>query len=283
MADNENPTGAGSFMSVTMGDDGPEVKKGTQDGLSPDDVADVDDDLPSDDEQSAATEDDAGGDGPEADTAEGDEEGSDVEDLGDFDPENVEQWDAKYRDESGSFREDLLSAEFDANEGQGLNEATYDYLEAQGFKKDFVKDIEAALVTKRDAALSSADETTMALMTKAGGPDKLKKALDWGKTGGYDKASQERFNKVMSGDDPVAKQEAVELLMARFKSADPEAVGEEKPQKPRRDATKGRGGPSKSSLKPFKNQKEYREALAEAGDNHEKIKQVTARRRASSL
>ena len=275
MADNkDNTTTAGSFMSIQMGgDDGPQIKEGTQDGLSDADVLEgVAEDVPDD----AADPDDTGGDEPEADASEGESEG---DDLGEFDPENLEAWNAKYAREDGNLNEEVLTAEWDANGGEGLKEETYKYLESRGISKTLAQQVEAAFKTQRDAAANAANDGDLELMTVAGGPEPLKAALDWGKSTGYDKAAQDRFNKVMEGKDPVAKKEAVELLMARYAAANPE----EKPAVPKRDVTKQGGTPSRTTVKPFKDLSEYRAAVKAAGDNQAKVQEAARRRKASGF
>lgn len=276
MADDKNAMTAGSFMSFQMGADGDQVvEEGTQDGLDTDAVLGGDD--PEDVTADVATQDGDGGDGPEEGAGE-DGPGVD-EELGEFDPENVEAWDAKYQREDGTLNEEVLTKEFDANGGEGLSEDTYKYLEARGISKTFAKQVEAALKTQRDAAADPANDADVILMDVAGGPEPLKAALDWGKEGGYDKAAQDRFNKIMSGTDIDAKKEAIELLMGRFEKA----TTKPKPRVPARDVTKQGGSPARSAVKPFANREEYQKALKEAGDNQAKVREVTLRRKASKF
>lgn len=232
-----------------------------------------------DEEQGADADDEDGGD--EGDGSEKSDESEPLEDLGEFDPEDAGKWDAQYVREDGTLNEENLSKEYFQNladGNDGLNEGTYEYLAAQrGISKEFAKQVEAALKTQRDASENSVKQQDMELFTLAGGPDQLKAALDWGKKGGYDKAAQKRFNKVMSGKDADSKKEAVELLMARHAKANP---GKQKPRVPKRDATKGQGrkGPG---IKPFANRSEYRQAKADAGEN-QKMRRIVAERLAIS-
>lgn len=287
MADtNKDPFSSGDSLSITMGG---EVESETTDALSTDDIRmdAVTSELDTSEGASDADEpnNDEGTDDPLADADEGDEVG-DTEDnqedeLGEFDPENAEAWDAKYLNEEGNYNEEALTAEFDGNEGKGLNEATYAYLATRGISKEFAKQIEAALVTKRDAdageVAKQKGQDDLQLMTIAGGPEPLKAALDWGKSEGYSEEAQKRFNAVMEGDDFVAKQEAVELLISRHSKA----ISSAKPTTPKRDATKGGGKPSKRSLQPFKSREEYHAALDAAGDNQTQIMGITRRWMAS--
>lgn len=275
MGDTENPMSAGEFMSLTMGTgEEPKIERGTRDAVDADNL-DLDALDASDDPDAA--EDGNGDGGPDEDGQ--DEIDSDEVDLGEFSEENIEAWDARYKDDGGNFNMERLTAEFDANEGKGLNAATYDYLAAQGWKKEVVQQVEAALKTQRDAQtekVSEADRHTMALFTLAGGPDPLRAAIEWGKKSGYTKAQQDAFNKVMDGKDLEAKEAAVALLMSRYQKS-PEAAERSKPKLPRRDVTKAAGKPARASLKPFASQDEYRAALKEAGGNQKAVAEITRR------
>jgi hypothetical protein len=221
----------------------------------------------------------------DADDQDDTQDEGDLEDLGDFDPENSKPWDERYFPE-GQMNKDLLSKEFFDNKAkgvEGLNEATYNYLEqTKGISKGVVKEIEAALVTQNDTASAKADG---ALFEVAGGADNLKAALDWGKGGGYSEAQQKAFNAATGSSDPDTRRDAVELLMSRFNAANPQkAEDEPKPQVPKRDATKGTARPSTPKpAQPFKNRTEYRQAVAEAGDNQQAQQEVARRLLASSF
>ena len=78
----------------------------------------------------------------------------------------------------------------------------------------------------------------------------------------------------MKSGDMEAKQEAVELLLARF-----DKTSNQQPRrqtKARRDATKGGGG-RQSTIKPFSNRAEVRKARKDAGGNQQKLQQIARR------
>jgi hypothetical protein len=218
-------------------------------------------------------------------------DGGDAEDaLADFDPDNeevVSAYDARYSKDDGTFNEETLSKEFWANQeagNEGLNEGTYAWLAKRGISKEFARQVEAALVTQHQANVNKVSKDDMALFDLAGGPENLKAALDWGKTGGYDKAAQDRFNKVMAGKDTEAKKEAVELLLSRHGKvrATQDAKDEADARKtPRRDATAQSAPAARTTVQPYKDKAAWREAKRAAGDNHEALREV-ARRRAVS-
>lgn len=191
--------------------------------------------------------------------------------LPDFDPEDpevVEAYDSRFTTETGELDvEGALSAEYFANLEQGidgLNESTYEYLASKGISKATVKQIEAMAATARDAEKGSVESHDAKLFEIAGGPDELSKALAWGKEGGYTPEQQKRFNKITSGKDLEAKQEAVEALMSRYRRANPP----QKPKLPARDATKGQGKKvAGTGAKGFKDRAEMRQFRSQLRDN----------------
>lgn len=201
------------------------------------------------------------------------EQDADAEALPDFDqedPEVVEQYDARFIKEDGSLdAEGALSAEYFANLENGidgLNESTYEYLAAKGISKATVKQIEAMAATQRDAEKNGVASHDAQLFEIAGGPDELSKALAWGKEGGYTAEQQKRFNKITSGKDLEAKQEAVEALMSRYRRANPAP----KPALPKRDATKAQGKVRSDAAKGFASRAEMREFRAKLRENDHK-------------
>lgn len=220
------------------------------------------------------------------------------EDLGEFDPEDTEKWDAQYRTEDGALNEEALSNEFWASAKDGgpgsLNEGTYAYLESLGVSKAMAKNVEAALVTQADGEKKAVAEGDGALFQLAGdiagdpakGADVLQAALDWGKGGGYTEDAQKKFNDAAKSKDPVARSEAVELLVNRYIRANPDAAPkpakQAKPRVPQRDATKGQGRTAGGG-KPFKSRSEYREARNQAGDNQSARREVAKRLAISNL
>lgn len=277
MADtNTVDTGIASDESFGVSMDSSGVETTYEDG-GPIDVADAETDGDLDQDTDGAEQEDSGEDSGEDSPA--------LEDLGDFDPNDTEKWDAQYKTEDGTINEAALSAEFwkngkDGDNYKGLNEGTYKYLESLGISRQTAKNVEAALVTKQDADAKAAEGTDAELFTLAGGPDKLKAALDWGKAGGYTPEQRAKFDKVMKGKDKAAKAEAVELLIARHGKANP-TPAKEKPRLPQRDATKGRGQPA--GTQPFANREEYRAARTAAGNNQAARRQVAERLARSSF
>lgn len=231
-------------------------------------------DTRGDDPDGEHTGEEAGVDPEAGDGAGGDDSGGEeVSDLPDFDPEDpevVSQYDSRFLSEDGSLdAEGALSAEYFANVEagiDGLNESTYEYLASKGITKATVKQIEAMAATARDAEKAkdgSAESHDAKLFEIAGGPDDLAQALQWGKAGGYSEDQQKRFNKITSGKDLEAKQEAVEALMSRYRRANPP----KKPSLPKRDATKAQGKTQGSGAKPFATRAEMREFRSQLRDN----------------
>jgi hypothetical protein len=242
-------TDKGEASSVQFGDDGVTTKT----GLGEDDESDLEADL------------EDGGD--EENEGEGDEGGdaSDEEPLGEFkadDPESVAAYEATYFAEDGKLNTDKLSQEFWANaakgEEGGLNDGTYAYLEHRlGITKDAVKDIEAALVAKSEAA-------TNALYERVGSKDDIAAAIAWGKGGGYNDEQRKRFNEAMNSKDPQVQEEALEVLMARFgksgaKTQAPKPT--ERPAKPTRTVT---GASGAAGAEGYASEADYRKAFRDA-------------------
>lgn len=269
----ESSTGGQPGFSISMGE-GETVEKIEDDATEYDPTGE---NAEQEDAPAKAAGDDQEND-EEVVEGDGEDEGEDdAEDLGDFDPENAEAWDERYFPE-GQMDKGLLSKEFfknmEAGEA-GLNPATYDYLETRGISKGVAKEVEAALMTQRDAEAGAVESADYQLMEAAGGPDALKAALEWGKGGGYDQKEQTAFNKATSSKDPEVRRAAVESLMFRYGKNQPK----EKPKVPRRDATKG--GVSnqgrEASVQPFQTRAEWREAKAKAGDNQAALRKVALR------
>lgn len=270
-------TEASEGVSLQMGSDGGEDIRHEQPSVGVD-TSDVDFDDADDqgDTGLVGDDNDAGDAPPEAETV--------AEELPDFDaedPEVVDKYESRYLAADGSLdAEGALSAEYFANVEKGvdgLNESTYAYLATKGITKATVKQIEAMAATSRDAKKDSVVASDLKLFEIAGGPDQLKAALSWGKEGGYSKEQQERFNKLTSGKDAAAKQEAVELLMSRFNKANPP----ERPRLPQRDGTKGQGTLN-ASVKPFATRQEMREARAKLRQGDLKAKKQFDARHAVS-
>lgn len=216
---------------------------------------------------------------------------TDIEAFDPEDPENLEAWNKEYVKEDGFLNIDRISAEFWRNVdggGEGLNEATYEFLASKGISKEDAKKYEAMAINDRDFQSSSVSAHDQELFTVAGNPDSLRSALDWGKAGAYSEDQRKKFDKIMQGKDLDAKKEAVELLMARYEKSDDFKKKQEetrkanKPTDQRRDATKGQGTP-KGDAKPFKDRAEWRAARKAAGDDSAKLRLVDARAKVSGF
>lgn len=270
-------------MSLSMGDDG-DVIRTTRKALEMD-TSDVNmEDLEDDNEGSLEGNEgldgevDADGDG----NTDGDSEAEAEGELGEFDadnPEVVEAFEARYVTAEGNLDvEGALSAEYFANVEKGvdgLNEATYAYLEAKGISKATVKQIEAMAATNKEAAQKGVAAHDLRLFEVAGGPDALNEALQWGKAGGYTAEQVARFNKIANGKDLDAKEEAVAALMNRYQrsdvfktklEADREAAT---PKIPKRDATKGQGR-TQGGVKPYESRAEMRKIRDALRDNDQR-------------
>lgn len=239
------------------------------------------DGSPDDETAGEGLDDDAGA---ETEGNESETEGDVPEELGDFDPEDadsVERYENAYTAEDGSLNTDKLSEKYfknlDAGK-DGLDDSDYAFLASKGISKATVKQIEAMQATARDTQKSSVQSDDLKIMTQAGGPDKLKVALEWGKAGGYSEADQKRFNKIMNGKDYAAKQDAVDALMARHGRANPP----QKPQLPSRDATKGQGNKTQG-LKGFASKAEADAAHKAAGEDMGKLRVWSRRRKLSKF
>jgi hypothetical protein len=289
---------------ATIGPEGIEINNDTTKGY----VNEVDKRRDRMDQQSSADDGNSQGSGDADDTdgLDGDGESSqgtgdeqtdgtttltDIESFDPEDPENLEAWNKEYVKEDGFLNIDRISSEFWRNVdggGEGLNEATYEFLASKGISKEDAKKYEAMAINDRDFQKSSVSAHDQELFTVAGGPDTLRLALDWGKEGAYSEDQRKKFDKIMQGKDLDAKKEAVELLIARFQKSDAFKAKQEadrkanKPTDQRRDATKGQGTP-KGDVKPFKDRAEWRAARKAAGDDTTKLRLVDARAKVSSF
>lgn len=183
-------------------------------------------------------------------------------DLGAYDPEKPEAFDAAYFTPEGQLNMERLSAEFFANAEkgtQGLNAATYDYLQDRlGLTKEQIKAVEAGQVALNEQRDSK-------LFERAGGKERLQAAVAWGKEGGYNEAQRQRFNTVMKSNDPEAIADAIDALMVRFDAASgkPRPKGPpRRPSAPARSATEGT--PAAAQGGGFANYEAYQAAFREA-------------------
>lgn len=251
-----------------------------KDDESVDPGADANADAPVAEDVDAGGEPDAG--------AEKEDVKSELKVIEKFDPAdeaNVEEWNKEYTTPEGDLSLERLSSEFWANyqDGSGtptLNEQTYEFLKSKGISKATVEQVIAAQLNSIALETQNAQKAEAELATMAGGADSLKAMLDWGNEGGYTESQRKQFDAVMDGKDADAKKDAIELLMARYAKA----TGQQrtKPREPQRDATKGEGRPS-STVTPFKDRAEWRQARNAAGGDLAKLRLVDARAKASGF
>lgn len=244
-----------------------------------------------------------GGDGeegsnPDADPA-GEEDGkpdfSDLkqpESLDPEDPESIAAWDSEYLTE-GDFNLERFQKEVSKNmaaEGGSavLDEKTYEYLKLKGVGKkvvdqviaDRLKALKADEQGKVDQDFKVFDHVhSMEVSKVADGSVVFREAIEWARKG-YSEAAQERFNKIMSGEDLEAKQDAAELLVNKyarsddFKAAEDARIKASRKREPSRDATKARGAPSGGSQEVFATKEEWRAARKRAGGDLVKLREV---------
>lgn len=221
-------------------------------------------------------------------TAADEEQGDDQDDAGDDDGgEELPEFKAddkdvvdKYRSayvNEGRLDTDKLSSEFWSNKTDdsagSLNEGTYAFLEDQfGLAKSDVKDIEQALVARREAA-------ELALVERAGGADQLNAALEWARGGGYTESARDRFNKAVGSSDGEVRNEAIDLLIDRYTKANA------KPSSKLRPSKKPGGGADPNAPVPVKGyatREDWRKDFHAARDDPAKLKKVHERLAAST-
>lgn len=210
---------------------------------------------------------------------EGGEEAGELEDLGEYDPTNEEtisKFDARYVQEDGTLDvRGSLSREFWANAEKGvdgLNEATYAYLKDRfGVDKDTVKDIEAAQKAQLAASQNVVHE-------RFGGKEKFEAAMEWARKGGYTKAQRDRFNAITKSNDPLAVDEALTALQARFEKANPSTTKapERRPVRPARDVT---SAATRRTIEPYASRDEWAKDFREARDSGSDSRLAEVRRR----
>lgn len=228
---------------------------------------------------------------PEGDDADKGEEGdkeadteTTAEALPEFDaekPEVVEAYEKAYVKEDGSLNMDRLSAEWwskatwvNGVPQSDLPAGTYEYLASRGIDKASVKRIEAG-----QAALQA--QATAKVIERAGGAEKLDAAKQWAKGGGYSKAQQEKYNRIVNGTDEQAINDEIDLLMSRFEKG----TGGTTPKKPPvRKSTQTAPTSSAGATEGYRDHKEWRKAAAaarKAGDDRA-FAEVRRRLQASS-
>ncbi len=196
-----------------------------------------------------------------------------VEDLGEFkadDPAVVEKFAARYFTEEGKLNEGSLTAEFWGNatkdQAGSLHESTYAYLEHQlGVSKDLVKDLEAGLVAKHQAASANLNQRVYAA---AGDQATYEAAIQWASDGGYTPEQGNRLNALIQ-KQAEGWEDAVEALVSRFRKANPQPQARSLPPgRPQRRSTPARiAGQEHSSTKPPAAQKEAPTGDPEGGSS----------------
>ena len=223
------------------------------------------------DEPEGSSTEQPGGDTPEPEP-EGEPSGDAPEALPDFDPDNEEvskAYDERYFTDSGEVNLETLTAEFDANKGEGLNAGTYAFLKDRlGLSDAAVKQIEQGQVALRQQA------DTGFYSKIEGGKDAYESAIKWATDGkGYSDAQKEAYNKAHQ-QGGAAFEDAVEALMTRFGKANPGAikpaaqrgprgVPQRRASSPARDVTGGAraGGGGPASGERFASQAEHSQAF----------------------
>lgn len=286
MADNNDNTsvetgvGSGPAFSIEMGGDNkPEVRKQTAEGAT----AEFDNDGNVNTHES-----DKGQGGQEG--SEGAQEADSQEaqhDLPAFDANNqevVEQYATTYIKENGEPNLDALSTAWFKNAKQdasgnwegALPDDVYTYLDTQGYQKDLVKSVEAGQI-----ALLQQQQTS--LYARAGGADNLKKAVEWGKGGGYTEAQRARFNAVVNGKDNAAALDQIDLLMQRFQAATGNGRRAATRVNPRRSVAANAGasgqGGAQGGVQPYATRAEYMADLAKASKANDKALLAESRKR----
>lgn len=267
-------------MPLEKGQTKPTVKSSTSEGQTAefdgDRVTTHTSDKDPKDGQEGTTPQEDGGDG----NGEGQEgqEGQ-AEALPDFNPDSPEVVaaydDAFLNKDTGEPNLEALSGEWfksakkDAkgNWEGSLPESAYAYLETKGYSKEMVKSVEAGQV----ALLQQQEQ---AVYSRAGGPDRLQKALDWARKGGYSDAQKERYNAtVVQGRDRELAGEQIDLLMTRFDQASGNARRQRGPQTrvaPNRSvaANAGTSGPGVGGAKPYANRAEWQADVRKAREDN---------------
>lgn len=219
-----------------------------------------------------------GDDNQEQDNGSGDETAAELPGWDADKPEAVEAYTKRFtKDDGAALNLDALSQHWWSSVKDGkldsgtLGDGTYAFLEAKfGLSKDQVKEIEAGQVSQRKAEGS-------ARVKAAGGPDALRKAVEWGAKGGYTPEQRKAFNAAFNGRDQTHAIEAVELLMARFEKATKTTV------RPKNNSTANANGDSGGKANPnvFHSKDEWQKAVTEAGRDPVKRQAVSDKFRRS--
>lgn len=223
------------------------------------------------------------------------------ESLDPEDPESIAAWDSEYLTE-GDFNLERFQKEVSKNmaaEGGSavLDEKTYEYLKLKGVGKkvvdqviaDRLKALKADEHDKVDQDFKVFDHVhSMEVSKVADGSVVFREAIEWARKG-YSEAARERFNKIMSGEDLEAKQDAAELLVNKYARSDAFKATEEarikanRKREPTRDATNARGAPSGASKEVFATRDEWRAARKAAKGDLVKLREIDRIRKNSGF
>lgn len=230
---------------------------------------------------------------------------SDLKQPEKFDPEdadNLAAWDAEYMAEGDLNLERFqkeVSKNLAAEGGKAeLDANTYEYLKAKGIGKKVVDQvIQDRLDALRAKEGDKVDQDfkvfdhihAMKVSSSLDGSQVFREAIAWAAKGAYSEAAQERFNKVMDGQDLQDKLDAAELLVTKyqrsdaFKASEAERIKGSRKREPGRDATNARGTPAGASSETFATRAEWRAARKAAGNNQEAQRAVFKKAKASGF
>jgi hypothetical protein len=200
--------------------------------------------------------------------------------LPDFDPQNPatgQAYEQAFTTDGGKgYNFAALSQDFYKNNGEGLSEGTYKWLESRGIDRATAKAIEEG---QKALAGSGAN----AVFTRAGGEENYRGAIEWAKSGGYTPAQREAFNRALDAGGETADM-AVDALMARAQKGGFRAARRQQPQ--RTTAAAGGGAaPAEPAVKPYASYADYQADLraAKAANSQEQFDLVRRRGKASKF
>lgn len=205
------------------------------------------------------------------------QEGEQTEPMPDFNPEDptsVQTFESRFTTNDGGYNMETLSQDFFANNGQGLSEGTYKWLESRGIDRTTAKAVEAG-------QLALANQGSNAVFTRVGGEAQYRAAIDWAKGGGYTPAQRKAYNDALNAGGERAN-DAIDALMARARKANP--GGFRVPpvrQTPGRSAANAGGGgsPASTAVEKYASYADYSRDLRRARkENNQALFDLTRRR-----
>lgn len=194
--------------------------------------------------------------------------------LPDFNPEDpatVQAYDTAFTAEGGKgYNFAALSADFYKNNGEGLSEGTYKWLESRGVDRATAKAIE-------EGQKALAGSGAQAIFARAGGEANYRGAIEWAKGGGYTAEQRKAFNAALDAGGETASM-AVDALMARAQKG---GFRSQRRQQPERTTAAAGGGsaPAAPAVQPFASYADYQAALREAKRNNNQEAFDTVRKR----